>query len=167
MVNTSLSCAFLGSRNTNSHYKRCNLIPQTALWYLEGSTTREKTGPVRLAGWNGPKMWFSTCTATCSWPVLLREKANCSYHFSHHFSKQPLQPSFPVWTFPWRQTPHHSRLFTKQRRVQRVAYSPHYQEPWKSWQIELSGSLMSLEIKGECGRLKNMLVLYQYFKRLS
>lgn len=25
---------------------------------------------------------------------------------------------------------------------------------------ELSGFLMSLEIKGECGRLKNMLVLY-------
>lgn len=32
---------------------------------------------------------------------------------------------------------------------------------------ELSGFMMSLEIKGECGRLKNMLVLYQYFKRLK
>lgn len=32
---------------------------------------------------------------------------------------------------------------------------------------ELPVFLTSLEIKGECRRLKNTLVLYQYFKRLK
>lgn len=115
---------------------------------------------------NGPKRQCSTCIATCNQPVLLNEKPKRIYHFHHHFSKQPLQLAFTVWIFPWRPQPHHYGSSQGERSPE-GSLQPTLPRALGELPNELSAFLISLEIKGGCGRLKNMLVLYQYFKRLK